>query len=201
MTTTPPCSRADANAASVAAASPASQSKMWLSVLPSLSLANHGRVGVERLLGVDDRRQHLVLDVDQLERVTCRVTVVGDDERHLLTVEAHLVGGEHGLRVVRHRRHPRQAERVEHGAGDHGVHLGMSFRPRRVDRDDLGVGVRAAQQRAVQHRGQRDVVDEVAVPTEEAHVLLAEHAAEADRVAGGAGGYGGVGHAVAPRSV
>ena len=71
-----------------------------------------GASGVERLAGVDDRRQRLVLDVDQLERVAGGVAVLGDDERDLLALEAHLVGGEHGLHVVGQRRHPRQAERL-----------------------------------------------------------------------------------------
>ena len=57
--------------------------------------------------------QRLVLDVDQLERVARRVVVVGDDERDLLALEAHLVGREHGLAVGRHRRHPRHAPRLE----------------------------------------------------------------------------------------
>ena len=53
--------------------------------------------------------QDVVLDVDQLERVARRVAVLGDDERDLLALEAHLVGGQHGLDVVGQRRHPGQA--------------------------------------------------------------------------------------------
>ena len=105
---------AAAKAASVAALSPDSQSKMWLSVL-ALDLVAHERgVGVERPAGVDHRRQRLVLDVDQLERVACRVAVLGDDEGDLLALVAHLVGGQHGLHVGRQRRHPGQLEPVEH---------------------------------------------------------------------------------------
>ncbi len=43
--------------------------------LPLLVVADQRSVGVERLAGVDDRRQRLVLDVDQRERVTRRVLV------------------------------------------------------------------------------------------------------------------------------
>ena len=89
-----------ANTASHSALSPDSQSKMWLSVLPSMSSRMTGAPGVERLAGVDDRVERLVLDVDQLERVAGRVAVLGDDEGDLLALEADLVGGEHGLHVV-----------------------------------------------------------------------------------------------------
>ena len=54
-------------------------------------------------------------------------------------------------------------------------------RGRGVDRDDPGVGERAAQDRAVEHPGQLDVVDVAALPADEAGVLLAPQAAEADR--------------------
>jgi hypothetical protein len=43
----------------------------------------------------------------------------------------------------------------------------------------------------VEHAGQDDVVDVVALAADEAGVLLAEHAAEPDRVGGRAGGLGG----------
>jgi hypothetical protein len=49
------------------------------------------------------------------------------------------------------------------------------------------VGVRAAQQRAVDHPRQLDVVEVVALAADEARVLLALEAAEADRALGGGG--------------
>ena len=176
---------------------------MWLFGLALFVVADHGGAVGERLLGVHHRVERFVHDVDQLDRVACRVVVLGDDERDLLTVEAHLVGGEHRLGVVRQRRHPRQPERVEDGAGDDGLDLRVGLGGRRVDRDDPGVGVRAAQDRAVQHAGQVDVVDVVAPAAQEPDVLLARHAAEADRVAGGAERYLVLdrGHAVAPCSI
>ncbi len=167
-------------------------------------VADHRRAVGERLLGVHHRVERFVHDVDQLDRVACRVVVLGDDERDLLTVEAHLVGGEHRLGVVRQRRHPCQPERVEDGAGDDGFDLRVGLGRRRVDRDDPGVRVRAAQDRAVQHAGQVDVVDVVAPAAQEPDVLLARHAAEPDRVAGGAERYRVVrcrSHAVAPCSI
>ena len=87
--------------------------------LVRLVVPDQRRVGVERLAGVDDRRQRVVLDVDQGQRVARRVAVLGDHERHLLALEADLVPGEHGLRVVGERRHPGEAEGLEVLGGDH----------------------------------------------------------------------------------
>ena len=117
--------------------------------LPGLVVADQRRVGVERLAGVDDRGQRLVLDVDQLQRVVRRVLVGRDHERDLLALEADLVAGEHGLRVVGDRRHPREAERLEVLGGDDRGDVRVRERLRGVDRDDAGVRVRAAQDRAV----------------------------------------------------
>ena len=136
---------------------------------------------VERRLGVDDRRQRLVLDVDELERVARRVAVVGDDEGDLLVLEADLVGGQHVLHVGRQRRDPGQVEALEVLAGEHGVDLRVLQGGRRVDRDDPRVGERAAQHGAVQHARQLDVVDEVAVAADQPRVLLALEPAVADR--------------------
>ena len=127
--------------------------------LTGLVVADQRRVGVERLARVDDRRQRLVLDVDQLQRVVRRVLVGRDHERDLLALEAHLVAREHGLRVVGDRGHPGQAERLEILGRDDGRDVRVGERLRGVDRDDAGVRVRAAQDRAVHHPGQPDVVE------------------------------------------
>ena len=162
-------------------------------------VADHRRVRVERLAGVHDGRQVVVLDVDQLERVPGGVLVLGDDHRHLLALEAHLVGGEDGLHVGAQRRHPGEVERLEGGPGDDRPHLRVRLRLAGVDRHDPGVRDGAAQDRGVQHAGDDEVVEVVPLATQEAGVLLAEHPAEADRVArragGGRGGVLGAGHA------
>ena len=172
---------ARAKAASVAAASPASQSKTWLLGGSVAVVADDRRVGIERAPRVDDRLERLVLDVDQLERVARGVVVVGDDERDLLALEADLVGREHGLAVGRHRRHPRHAARLEVAAGDDRVDLRQRERGGGVDRDDPRVRERAAQDRAVQRARAADVVEERALPADEARVLLALQPPEADR--------------------
>ena len=97
--------------------------------LTVLVVADQRRVRVERLARVDHRGQRLVLDVDQRERVPGGVLVDGDHERDLLTLEADLVAGEHGLGVVGDRRHPGETQRLEVLGGD--------------DRGDAGVRERA----------------------------------------------------------
>ena len=69
-------------------------------VLVLLVVADEGRALRERLGRVHDRRQRLVVDDDRLARVLGDVGVVGDDGGDLLALEAHLVGGQHGLGVV-----------------------------------------------------------------------------------------------------
>ena len=141
--------------------------------------ADHRRRRVERRAGIDDRVKRVVVDVDQLERVARRVPVFGDDERHLLALEAHLVGGQHGLHVVGQRRHPGQALLGQVGAGDDRFDLRMCLGRSHIDADDAGVRIRRAQDRQVQHARQRDVVDVVAAAPDESRVLFAQHPAVA----------------------
>ena len=156
--------------------------------LPGLVVADQRRVGVERLAGVDDRRQRLVLDVDQLERVVRGVLVGRDHERDLLALEPDLVSGEHGLRVVGDRRHPREPQGLEVLGGDDRGDVGVRERPRGVDRDDARVRVRAAEHGPVDHPREPDVVEVGPLAADEARVLLPLQPAEADRALGrGAG--------------
>ena len=82
-------------------------------------LAQHRRVGLQRLERVDDDGQLLVLDLDQLDRVGRGVAVLGDDEGDLLALEQHLAVGQHHLLVAGQRRHPVQAERPQVVGGQH----------------------------------------------------------------------------------
>ena len=135
-----------------------------------------GRARCQRLLRVDDGRERVVLDVDELERVPRHVRAVGHDAGDLLALEPDLVGGEHGLRVAGQGRHPRQAVGGERLAGDDGDDAGQLLGRRRVDVHDAGVRERAAQEREVQHPGQGDVLDVLPAALDEAVVLLALHA-------------------------
>ena len=76
--------------------------------LAFLVVADQRRAVGERLLRRRDGREHLVVDVDELERVLGDVGIGRDDRRDLLALEPHLVGGEHRLGVARQRRHPRE---------------------------------------------------------------------------------------------
>ncbi len=115
--------------------------------------------------------QRLVLDDDGLAAVLGDVRVVGDHAGDLLALEANLVGGEHGLRVVGQRRHPREVALRGHLAGQHQPHAGDLPRLAGVDGLDARVRHRAAQDLHVQHAGQHDVVDVVAAPADEPRVL------------------------------
>jgi hypothetical protein len=180
-------------------------------------VADDRRIGVERVTEVDDGREDVVLDIDRLERVASRIAVIRDHEGDLLALEAHLVGGQHGLHVVRQGRHPRQLERFQVLAGDDGANARAGQSLAGIDRDDPSVGDRGAQDRAMQHARQHDVVGVLALAAHETRVLLALQTAEADRpsrVTGrrvvrviaavlGAGLFGDLGlvddrHAVAP---
>ena len=143
-------------------------------------VADERRVRVERPAYVDDRREHVILDVDQLQRVARGVPVLGDDERDLLALEPDLVGREHGLHVAGERGHPGQAALLEHRAGDHRLDLRVRFRGERVDGDDPGVRHRRPQHGEVQHARQRDVVEVPSAAAHEPPVLLAEHPAVPD---------------------
>ena len=136
-------------------------------------VADHRGPGVERRRGVDHRGQRLVVDVDELEGVPRRVPVLGHDERDLLALEPHLVGGQDRLHVLGQGGHPGQAAVLQRLAGDHGLDPGVGLGGRGVDRDDPGVRERAAQDRAVQHAGKLDVVGEGALAADEAGVFLA----------------------------
>ena len=164
----------------MASLSPVSQSKQWLFGLALEVVADDRRVGFERRADVDHRIEIVVLDVDQFERVACRIAVLGDDERDLLVLEAHLVGGEHGLDVVRQRRHPRQVLLGQVGTRDDGNHLRVSFGGGLVDADDACMCERRSQDREVQHARELHVVAVLAHSSNEPGILLAEHATEAD---------------------
>jgi hypothetical protein len=157
--------------------------------LALLVVADDGRVGRQRLLRVDDGRERVVLDVDELQRVPCDVRALGHDAGDLLALEPHLVGGEHGLRVARERGHPGEAVGGERLAGHDGDDARQLFCRRCIDAHDAGVRERAAQQREVQHPGQGDVFDVLTAALDEAVVLLALHAvADAADLGGGRAG-------------
>ena len=168
--------------------------------LAFLLVADQRRAVCERLLRGRDRGQDVVVDVDELERVGGDVGIGGDDGGDLLALVAHLVGDEHRLRVARQRRHPRQAVLRHEVAGDDRDDAVERGGGRRVDAVDARVRDRSAQDRHVQHAGQRDVVEVVALALDETPVLVALHAVADPADLGGRVGRRvvGRGHALAP---
>jgi hypothetical protein len=102
---------------------------------------DRGRAGFERGEGIGDRRQDLVADRDPAGGQQRGGLVGGGHHRDRFAVEAHDVHGQHGLV------HLHLAEELAAGdvlGGEDVEHAGHTPRRRGVDRDDPGVGVRAA---------------------------------------------------------
>ena len=109
----------------------------------------------------------------------------------LAVVASFGLSGEDGLHVGGQGRHPREAAARQRLAGDDGLDVRVRQGGHRVDRDDPGVGQRAAQDRPVQHPRQRDVVHEGALAADEASILLARYGAVGSLFkAPGAGAHG-----------
>ena len=136
---------------------------------------------LERVLGVNHDGGRLVVDDDAVDRVARGRAIRGDDERHRLAEHAHTALGEHrALDVLR------VAEGIR-GARDAGLdaeRLGRQHpddtRKRlgggRVDRQDVGRGVRRAHERGMQHPGELEVVDEPPLTCDQRGVFLAQRA-------------------------
>jgi len=127
-----------------------------------------------RVARVDERRELLDLDDNELRGVRCQRRALGDDERDRLAHVAHAVAREHRMRDrhdVRAARHERERVGVEVGRRQHGTHPPRRERGRRVDPDDPRVRVEAARERGMQHPGQLHVVDELRLALQEALVL------------------------------
>ena len=141
----------------------------------------------QRLLGVNDRGQWLVDDLDQIAGVLGDVAILRCHRRHRLADVAHAVVGDHGLE---HRRARPGGERIADlrriGAGHHAEDAGQGGGLARIDGDDPCMGMGAPQHRSVRHLRHVDVVGVDALADEEARVLHPLHAL-ADPLQVGAG--------------
>ncbi len=137
-------------------------------------LADDRRIGRHRLLRVDNRRQLLVIDLDQRCTVGRGIAVSGQHHRHFLHLKADLLVGQHRLDVAAERGHPVQVDRFQVIGRQHRHHAGRSKRLALVDRLDAGVRIGAAHDGAEQHARQLDVVDVTALAANEASILLAQ---------------------------
>ena len=151
-------------------------------VLPARSSRSTGASGVHRLERIDHDRQRLVFDLDRVDAVIGGVAVGGDHEGDFLVLEQHLAVGQHHLHVAGQRRHPGEVDGLQRLGGDHREHARHLQRLLGVDRLDARMGVRRADEIAMQHARQLQVVDIVALALGEADVLdalaLAAHAFE-----------------------
>ena len=133
------------------------------------------RVGLQRLLDVEDRGQLLEVELDPLDRLVGRLLALGHDRGDRLAAVADALGGEHLLLV---RLDPDQAEdRVDvlgdvrggqraHEAGDL---LGLA----EVDPLDARVHERVADHLEMEHPGVADVVDVLGRAGDVAHAVAA----------------------------
>ncbi len=127
------------------------------------------RQGLER---IHDHRQRLVLDFDGGDAVGRRVAARGHDRRDLLGLVLHGVDRKHHLLVGHQGRHPGEAVLVQVLARDHRGDARRRQRFRRIDLDDLRVGVGTSDDVEVQHSRKLDVVDVVSLAADETRVFL-----------------------------
>ncbi len=131
-----------------------------------------------------------VPDLDQRGRVLGHAAAVGNDQRQRFADVCHAPIGQRSRRHILRREV--EAQHVDLALRQvllrvDGVHARNIARDARVDRENPAARDRAARERDVQHPRQRDVVDELAAPGQQARVLLARDAL-ADVAPGGDAG-------------
>ena len=123
-----------------------------------------GRARLQRLQRIEDARQDLVLDLDELERPLRDVQRLGGHQRDRLAVEAHLIRGQHRhiraaalllAGLARHVGHQLDVGQVRRGedAGD----ARQVARLAHVQPHDPRARLRAAEDLGVEHQRQREV--------------------------------------------
>ena len=104
-----------------------------------------------------DRRQDLILNVDEIKRRGGDVFVPGGDCCDFIADEAHVIGSQ-GMLVLAHRQDAEGNRQVL--PGNHGMHPVQRLGPAGIDLHDPCVGMGAPQHPATQHAGQDHVVRE-----------------------------------------
>ncbi len=139
---------------------------------PALRMQHRIAAGAQRGLRIDDHRQVLVLDLDQITRVLGNIAALGDDRRHRLADVPHAI---HGDAVLHHRRtrelRRRTGDLLRLLAGHDENHTGERFRFRGIDALDARVCPVAAQHRRMRHPGHDNIVDVLPVTGKQARVL------------------------------
>ena len=135
---------------------------------------NHRRAGRACRIDIDDGRKLLVLDQHRFGGVLGERPRIGDDRDHGLPGINYLVERQRQLRRRLHalemiqRADPRLADFRQIGAGRNQADTRHFSRVLRVDPDDAGMGVRAADKRDMQHTRQHDIGDVAAAAGEQA---------------------------------
>ena len=126
--------------------------------------APHGQLGagLDRRQGIGHRCEHVVADLDQLRRRPRLLARLGDDDgQHVAGVRRATADGDHDRPVLVDDPDAQLARDVRRREDPDDT--GGGGRGRRVDRRDVGAGVRGEVQRGVEHAGHADVVDVPAV--------------------------------------
>ena len=141
----------------------------------SAFLEEQGAPRFHRLPGIGHHLQRLVVHDDLLECVLGDVPTGGGDGRHRLANEAHLFRRQAVAAPALGRGGRREAPTERVFAADHGCHTRQRLRRADVDGRDARVGERTAENRAVQHAGQAQVVDERGATGEKLRILDPVH--------------------------
>ncbi len=156
---------------------------------------------LERVEGVGDRVEHLVLDLHERRRLAGGMTALGrDGGEHVTDVRRHLALGDELSPVLR--QGALRALALHVGGGHHRDDPGVSRRLRRVDPDDARARVVREAERSVQHPGLDEVADVQLVAEREAGALVACRAgADAPAALGLGEGDASVGRSHEPHRV
>src|SRR3974377_1781912 len=100
-----------------------------------------------------------------------RGPVFGNDESYFLVLEQHLAIGEHHLHLAGKRRHPGKIDCLQRLSGDHRDNTGKGRGLGGVDLLYARMGVRRAGKVTIEHAGQFDVIDVIALSLRETNVL------------------------------
>ena len=144
------------------------------------------RARTDRLGGLRHARPVLVIDDDAIGGVEGRGARLGDDDRHGVACEMHLVEGEEAVRRARHGptvaalaldARAQQSETVRGGirAGQDGEHAGRRERVRHVDARDARRRVRRAHHGHMGRVRRLDIVGVAPAPAHEAQILDPRH--------------------------
>ena len=111
----------------------------------------------ESFLGIRDRRQDLIIDIDQVQRFKCCQLLAGDDGSDRISHMPHAVDTK-GLLVLADGKNPVLDREVF--PGEHEIHSRVSGGARRVDFSDARVRMGRPQQLRVRHSRQENIVGE-----------------------------------------